>query len=172
MKLKRRHRKIIVNVLILFGVVLSVLCVYLVLRIVLRTSTPWIAVASGSMRPALEVGDLVIVQGVPADEIKVGDIIIFDSPTKPHPTIHRVVRIEEQQGKIFFVTKGDASSLEDNPVSQDQVHGRVIYKIPFLGYLALDPAIPIILVMIIMVVMLLWPERDRRKVKLRKRHMS
>jgi signal peptidase len=170
MKLRHRHRRIILDISVVVICILSVVGIYLGLRIALRTTTPWVAVASGSMSPALDVGDLVIVQGVPANEIKVGDIIVFDSPPLSYSTIHRVVQIQNQsQNKIFFVSKGDANADEDAPVSEDLVHGRVIYRIPILGYLALEPSIAIILIIVIAVVILIWPEKGKRKIHLRKR---
>jgi signal peptidase len=170
MKLRHRHRGIILDILAVVICILAIVGAYLGLRIALRTTTPWVAVASGSMSPALDTGDLVIVQGVPASEIKVGDIIVFDSPPDPYSTIHRVIRVQNQsQNKIFFVTKGDANSDEDVPVSEDLVHGHVIYRIPILGYLALDPSIVIILIIVIVIVILVWPEKGKRKIHLRRR---
>jgi signal peptidase len=170
MKLKHRYRRIIVDISTVLICILSIAGFYLGLRIALRTTTPWIAVASGSMSPALNVGDLVIIQGVPPNQIKVGDIIVFDSPPSPYPTIHRVIRVQNQsQNKTSFVTKGDVNVDEDAPVAEDLVHGRVIYRIPILGYLALDPSISIILILVIVVVILIWPEKGKSRMHLRKR---
>jgi signal peptidase I len=169
MKLKHRHRRIILDISAVAIFILAIAGIYFGLRIALGTTTPWVAVASGSMSPALNVGDLVIVEGVPANEIKVGDIIVFDSPPLTYSTIHRVVQIQNHsQNKIFFVTKGDANADVDAPVSEDLVHGRVVYRVPILGYLALDPSIAIILVMVIVVIIFIWPERGKKKAHVRK----
>jgi signal peptidase len=171
MKLRPRHRKTILDISIVVICILSVAVIYLGLRFALATPTPWVAIASGSMSPSLEVGDLVIIQGVPASEIQVGDIIVYDSPLFTYPVVHRVIRIQnETQDKISFITKGDANAGEDAPVSEDSVHGRVIYRIPILGYLALDPSIPVIIIVAILIVILVWPEKSKKRFPIRKKH--
>ncbi|MFQ5999496.1 MAG: signal peptidase I [Candidatus Bathyarchaeia archaeon] len=164
MKLRHKHRKLIIDVLIIVIVVLSVFFTYLGLQFFLATNKPLVIVASGSMSPALEVGDIVIVQGVPATEIKVGDIIVFEEPNRNELTVHRVIEIEtKEDGTIFFTTKGDANPIQDtSSVDSSLVHGRVINRIPYLGYIAINPIIPIILVIIIVIILFLWPEKTKR----------
>ena len=147
----------------IFVPILSVILIYLGLQRALTTTHPWVTVASGSMRPTLEVGDLVIIQGTPASSIQVGDIIVFDSP-EGSLTIHRVTRIQTlQNGTILFKTKGDANPSEDADwIPEQSVHGRVIYRIPYIGWLALDPTIPIMIVSIILILIILWPEKSRK----------
>jgi len=166
MKLKPKHRKIIIDVLTVAVVVLSVMGIYFGLQITLATTTPWVAVASGSMSPALEAGDLVIVQGVSPTKIQVGDIIVFNPP-QDGLTVHRVTRIQTlSNGTIQFKTKGDANPDEDLYwISEQNVHGRVLYRIPYVGWLALDPTIPIIIIAIIIIIILLWPENRRKREK-------
>ena len=166
MKLKPKHRKIIIDVSAIAVVVLSVIGIYFGLQIALATTTPWVAIASGSMSPALKVGDLVIVQGVPPTNIQVGDIIVFDPPQGSR-TIHRVTKIQTlPNGTIQFKTKGDANPNEDlHWIPEQNVHGRVLYRIPYLGWLALDPTIPIIIIIIITIIILLWPEKHRKRKK-------
>ena len=52
--------------------------------------TPTI-IASGSMQPTLNVGDIAIVVSTPAKAIKIGDIIQYRTPQTEEPTIHRVI---------------------------------------------------------------------------------
>jgi len=80
MRLKPKHRKLVINILRIAIPILSVVATYFALQIILATTTPFVVVASGSMSPALEVGDIVIVQGVPPTSIQVGDIVVFNSP--------------------------------------------------------------------------------------------
>lgn len=163
MKLKPKYRRVIIEVSAVAVAVLSVIGIYLGLQIALATTTPWVAVASGSMSPALEVGDLVIVQGISPTSIQVEDIIVFDPPQGSR-TVHRVTRIQIlPNGTIQFKTKGDANPNEDLQwIPEQSVHGRVLYRIPYLGWLALDPTIPIILIMITVIVILLWPLKTKR----------
>jgi len=162
-KLNPKHRKLMIDVSVIAVVILSVIGIYFLFRIILATATPLVAVASGSMSPALEVGDLVIVQGVPPTSIQVGDIIVFDPPQGSR-TIHRVTKIETlPNGTIRFKTKGDANPSEELYwISQQNVHGRVLYRIPYIGWLALDPTIPIIIIAVIVIIILLWPEKTKR----------
>ena len=136
---------------------------YFGLRFFLSTDMPLVAVASGSMRPTLEVGDLIIVQGIPASEIKVGDIIVFNQPGETSNTIHRVVAIETlANGTIEFRTKGDANPTEDPQWTPEQnVKGRVLYRIPYIGFMALIPTIPITVIIIIIIIALAWPEKPK-----------
>jgi len=163
MKLKPKHRRVIMEVSAVAVVVLSVVGIYFGLQIALATTNPWVAVASGSMSPALEVGDLVIIQGVQASSIQVGDIIVFDAPQGSR-TIHRVTRIQTlPNGTIQFKTKGDANPNEDLQwVPEQNVHGRAIHRIPYIGWLALDPTIPIIIVSTLIIIIILWPEKRRK----------
>jgi len=166
MKLKPKYRRVIIDVFVVAAVVLSVIVIYFGLQIALGTATPWVAVASGSMSPALEVGDLVIVQGIAPADIQIQDIIVFDSPQGSH-TIHRVTRIETlPDGTIRFKTKGDANPSEDAYWTLEQnVQGRLLYRIPYLGWLTLEPTIPIIIITIIIILILFWPEKRRKKKK-------
>ena len=93
-------------------------------------------VGSGSMRPAIDVGDVVIVQHVNPDELKVGDVVQYYSG-EGYTITHRIVDIRETaEGKIF-ITKGDANELADTPFTEDRIVGKVVFVIPKLGYLPL-----------------------------------
>jgi len=90
-------------------------------------------VLSGSMSPAMDTGDLAIVQEVSADSIGVGDIIQYQRDGTM--VIHRVTEVAQGGSEKIFVTKGDANSNPDiEPVFQSQVRGKVILTIPKLGW--------------------------------------
>lgn len=163
MRFKRKRRKLIINILTITIPVLSVVAIYFGLQTILSTGTPLVIVASGSMSPALETGDLVIIQGTPTNSIQIGDIILFDSPSGTR-TIHRVTRIQTlQNGTIQFKTKGDANPDEDLYWTlEENIHGPVLHRIPYIGWIALDPAIPMTIVIILIIIMILWPEKRRK----------
>jgi len=95
-------------------------------------------VIGGSMRPTLDVGDVVIVVEVPADTIEPGDIIQFRE-AEGSTTVHRVVEIQEIEGNMVFVTQGDANEAPDpDPVLADNVVGKVIFNIPNVGGAAIS----------------------------------
>lgn len=90
-------------------------------------------VASGSMRPALDVGDMAVIAEAEPGEIRIGDVIQYrrDGVT----ILHRVVEIVEEGGSMRLRTKGDANDAPDPyPVPQVQVTGRLILTIPGLGW--------------------------------------
>jgi len=91
-------------------------------------------VISGSMRPTLDVGDVVIIAEVSSDTIKPGDIIQFRE-AQGITTVHRVVEIQEVGGKTFFITQGDANREPDaKPVIPANVVGKAIFDIPKIGW--------------------------------------
>jgi len=94
-------------------------------------------VISGSMRPTLDVGDVVIIVKISPDTIKPGDIIQFRE-AEGVTTVHRVVEIREAEGNTVFVTQGDDNSAPDpEPVLAANVVGKVILNIPKVGWAAI-----------------------------------
>jgi signal peptidase len=94
-------------------------------------------VISGSMRPTLDVGDVVIIAKVSADTIKPGDIIQFRE-AKRITTVHRVVEIQKIEGNMVFITQGDGNREPDaSPVLAANVVGKVIFNIPKVGWAAI-----------------------------------
>ena len=93
-----------------------------------------LVVQSGSMEPAIKTGAVVIVK--PADVYSIGDVITFGSITKTTPpTSHRILDMEVSEGQISYITKGDANEDPDGkPVAKMDVVGRVLFSMPFLGY--------------------------------------
>lgn len=93
-----------------------------------------ISIASDSMNPYIYRGDAVIIkQSKPSTTYKVDDVIVFDCNGRN--TVHRITQIEEINGEIFYHTKGDNNNAEDNMlVPLNNVYGKVIYKIPYIGY--------------------------------------
>ena len=92
-----------------------------------------IAVASGSMEKELYIGDVVIVKKCNANDIVNGDIIQYQM--KGYTVIHRVIEKKQKNGEYYFTTKGDNNPSEDKEsVKEEQVLGKVIFKVKYLGY--------------------------------------
>jgi len=94
-------------------------------------------IITGSMHPAVKIGDVAIVHKLPKDkirsEVRVGDIILF--PMGEIKVTHRVIGITEIEGKYFYVTKGDANHAPDSPWTlQDHVLGKVVMVVPKAGW--------------------------------------
>ncbi len=91
-------------------------------------------VKSGSMEPTIKTGGLVFI--VPSENYVVGDVITFGKDTKTQiPTTHRIVEVNNEGGETTFVTKGDANDDVDPTETEiSLVHGKVIFSVPYMGY--------------------------------------
>lgn len=94
-----------------------------------------VIVLSGSMKPALETGDIVFVEPATPAEVKVGDILTFRREgTKKSLITHRVMAIEVTDKGREFTTQGDANTSPDNAtVKEAQVIGIVNHRVPQAG---------------------------------------
>lgn len=92
-------------------------------------------VQSGSMAPAIKTGSIVIIK--PSPDYKAGDIITFGPYSKTKvPTTHRIVEIKEENGQTSYITKGDANNApDDRKISKKDIIGKVLFDIPYLGYI-------------------------------------
>jgi signal peptidase len=90
---------------------------------------------SGSMRPTIRAGDLLITHAVPAASLRVGQIVSFDDPDLGGKLVtHRVVAIQPAGGRIDFLTRGDANSASESwSAARHASVGRMIVQIPGLG---------------------------------------
>ena len=94
-------------------------------------------VMTGSMEPEIREDSLLVVQKTPPEDIVPGDVISFFSPDpmlEGAVNTHRVVRIEKENGRTQFITKGDANVIEDTyPTDASALVGRVVFKSYGLG---------------------------------------
>ena len=92
-----------------------------------------IAVATGSMTPKINVGDVVIVdQHIKYQNLKVGEVIAYkyDNVT----VVHRIVDIIVVGDDYYFYTKGDANNAKDNYIIYPKtIIGQVNFKLPYVG---------------------------------------
>lgn len=137
--------KLINNIVyvILFLIVASVLFVV----ILQRASNNAIAlggvrvfnIISESMIPKYNIGDVLVVKSIEPQNIKVGDDIAYigqESTFNQKIVTHQVIKIDYENGEYIFHTKGIANILEDPPVHQNQVFGKVVYKIWILSLIS------------------------------------
>lgn len=133
-------------------------------RWVLNTDYPMLAVASGSMSlpkdvpddgwsrpfaPTLHTGDLILIQGVKAEDVfaaplnesggRSGDILVFHVPGSDELIVHRAIENVTLGGEIYFVTQGDHNQGPGpySPTPASSVIGRVVLRVPWIGHLAL-----------------------------------
>lgn len=136
----------------------AVLASTYVLPVALGTpSTPFLAIATGSMVPTFHRGEFVVIEHVAPTAIHVGTIVAFRVSCLPAPTVHRVVRIVTTGPNWVFQTKGDANPSQDPcTVPYDHVLGAVIFYVPYLGFFILDPLFAAAAVALIIIVALVW----------------
>lgn len=96
-----------------------------------------LTVMSGSMEPALGIGDVVINSRVTPAEVRVGDIVTFSDPEGTGKLItHRVRRMQIADGTAHVVTKGDnTNAVERWDIPATSSLGRVEFRVPLLGFL-------------------------------------
>jgi signal peptidase len=93
------------------------------------------SVLSGSMAPGIPTGSIVVVTRVPADEVKVGDVITFQPPGRSNFVTHRVQTLETGTGLPVVTTKGDANPAADPWTLTLRGSGwRYLFSVPFAGY--------------------------------------
>jgi signal peptidase len=91
-------------------------------------------VLTGSMKPTIQPGALVLIHHVPLNAIHTGDIITYQNPHDLRQTItHRVQKIGKVNGVTTLVVKGDANRRADPPFVGGLVVGRVAVIIPAAG---------------------------------------
>ena len=99
-------------------------------------ATPY-TILTGSMRPTLPPGTLVVSKPANVDDINIGDVITFQIRSgKPTVATHRVIgRIADRKGNPQFLVQGDSNGSPDSrPVSAVQIKGKMWYAVPFLGW--------------------------------------
>jgi len=105
------------------------------LALALGTDMPVVAVESNSMIPTFSQGDILILQGVSATDLRMGDIIVFSPASQQTPVVHRIIAINPDGS---FQTKGDANNGQlpfERSIQASQIHGKAVLIIPYLGWL-------------------------------------
>lgn len=98
-------------------------------------------IVSPSMVPAINVLDVVVSMRVnDPEDLEKGDIITFNSTDYRYSGVlvtHRIVDIEKtSSGEYLFTTKGDNNNTQDSSrISFNEIYGRVLFRIPKIGYI-------------------------------------
>ena len=101
------------------------------------------------LRNGFNKGDIMILKGKKAENIQIGDVIVFWS-AKKDPIIHRVVKKWQLNNAYYFQTKGDHNKESITDLSVDEVGitnqrligynsyergSRALFRVPYLGYI-------------------------------------
>lgn len=153
----------LVNLVLAFVIVKFL--IYPGLGLILGTSLPLVAVISGSMehngldfnqwwdqnsgwyesqgitkemfieyglKNGFNKGDVIVL--INASDLKQGDVVVYNSGQHSYPIIHRVTYINENENT--YEIKGDNNDTPDPwSVSNDQLIGKALFKIPYIGWL-------------------------------------
>jgi len=94
-----------------------------------------------SLKNGFNKGDIMILVGKDAEDIELGDVIVFKS-NRRDPIIHRVVKKTENDDMLYFQTKGDnnkysivSAQLDETQIDESKIIGKAVTRIPLLGYI-------------------------------------
>ncbi len=139
--------KVLSWIALLFLILLATILVYYVIsskiyEIKGKKHEPFISlytIISPSMEPNINVYDVVITKKTNANDIKEGDVITFISSSTLGEGLtitHRVKSVIKTDKDVKFRTQGDNNPIPDSAlVTSENLLGKVIFKIPFLGYI-------------------------------------
>jgi signal peptidase I len=116
------------------------LLVGLMLLLLVPVALGWrpYTVLTGSMRPNINPGDVVMDQPIVAADVHVGDVVTFSDPSRRGKLVtHRVRSIARGAAGTTVETRGDANNTSErwSVQTKDQV-GRVVFVIPKVGHIA------------------------------------
>lgn len=125
---------------IIKAIIFIVLLLYVVFTIIQRVSGNQsifgyrlFAVATGSMVPDYNINDVLAIKEVNHNEIKVGDDITYlgkKQDVSGKIVTHRIIDIEEKNGKKTYLTKGINNDVADPTIGDNQIYGKVVGKVP------------------------------------------
>jgi len=143
-------------------VAVCVVVIWIGLQAYFGAQNPFYVVSSGSMYPELAMYDIIVISGHTAfDDVKIGDIIVFDRP-KDHSKVivHRVVAVVDDD-PITLRTKGDNNQNSivgtDYPITNEEYIGKVVHVVPQVGFITkiLQPPINYIIIAVIIGIMVI-----------------
>lgn len=95
------------------------------------------AIATGSMKPGINPGDVVLVKKLQdradIEDLQIGDIIQFKKESIL--VNHRIIDIVEEEDEMKYRTKGDNNSAQDaDLVAAEDIKGTIVEVIPKIGW--------------------------------------
>ena len=146
-KLKKiKENKILKTIGNILYTLLFILVVLMLLVVVMQRATNntiavggfrMFSVATGSMIPVYEVGDVLVSKEIDGEDIKVGYDLIYQGKKGSFSgkiVTHRVISIEKKEdGNYKIITQGVANNAADPEIDQTQVYGKVICNVKILG---------------------------------------
>ncbi|MBI9010199.1 MAG: signal peptidase I [Tenericutes bacterium] len=128
-------------------------------------------VLSKSMEPKINVNDVIVLTSANKESLEVGDIITFSVYIPEFEELsfvtHYIAAIEEVDGETIFKTQGEGRDASEYDNWQDEegnayditfndIEGEYVFKIPFVGTLAVFLSNPIFLSLVIINLIVLY----------------
>lgn len=115
---------------------------------------------TGSMSPAIEKGDIVIIKI--GDEIKEKDIITYKKEN-----VFITHRIEQINGDSI-IAKGDNNNTEDEPIKREEIVGKAVFIINNVEvwkkvFTDINVIIPVLITIVLFVLMVSYKEKTTEK---------
>lgn len=137
---KLKHRNVIIknkkNIGNYIYIVLSVFLIVLICTSSGLFKYRTLVIATGSMTPNINKGDMVIIENITEEEKKnlsVGDIIAFKMDSKT--VVHRIINKINTSSGVFYSTKGDNNNSPDGYLLDiDNIVGLEKFRIRYIGY--------------------------------------
>ncbi|KAL2164848.1 hypothetical protein VTH06DRAFT_144 [Thermothelomyces fergusii] len=130
-----------------FGLVLSsAFMMWKGLSVITDSPSPIVVVLSGSMEPAFQRGDLLLLWNRNIlSETNVGEVVVYNVKGKDIPIVHRVVRKFGTGPDAKLLTKGDNNAADDTELyargqdylTRKDIVGSVVGYLPFVGYVTI-----------------------------------
>lgn len=114
-------------------------------------------IATDSMTPSLEVGDIILSKKVSDySSLEVDDVITYNcekGKLAGMSITHRIIEVNEEDGKYSFLTQGtkQGATVDEYPVLEHQIEAKMVCKIPLLGSLVTLLLKPYVFLIIIVV---------------------
>lgn len=163
-KVKNRRFGGVINSLSTIVMTILVVIAFLVVGVRIFGVMPY-AVISGSMEPTYPVGSMVYVKSVQKTDLQVNDPVTFVTKQSKAVVTHRIVEIKEND---VFVTKGDANNTLDSDLPFENIIGKPIFSLPYLGFISVylnstpGKILLIVLVSVLLVTTLFSNQRPKK----------
>jgi len=94
-------------------------------------------VTTGSMRPAIQPGAVVLTKLVKAEDITKGHVILYFDTETNNPVSHRVIEVNHLGNQVSITTKGDANAKADPTILEPNSVpiATVIGVLPGVGFI-------------------------------------
>lgn len=134
MKIIKSLTRIILNITCIITVLIIILGLSYIVQITIMNRKyanvlgySLFEVLTGSMEPTIEIGDDVLIKVT--QDIKKGDVVVFDNKDNDNFILHRVIQVNEND----VLTKGDNNNMYDGIIPKENIIGKTLIIFPKLG---------------------------------------